>query len=55
MLGRYCLLVSGTHVDYNIVHNLLGEFLLFMGQLYVPQNLVAIILNEYHDACGYFG
>ena len=55
MLQKYWLLAHGTHADYGIAHNPTGEFLTFKGRLYVPKNLVPIILYEYHDAQGHFG
>ena len=50
VLRKYWLLARGTHPNYSIVHNSTGELLTFKGQLYVPKNLVPIILYEYHDA-----
>ena len=49
-LQKYWILACGTHADYGIVHNLMGEFLTFKGQLYVPKKLVQTILYKYHDA-----
>ena len=54
-LQKYWLLAHGTHADYGTIHNSIGEFLTFKGQLYVPKNLVPTILYEYHDAQGHFG
>ena len=55
MLQKYWLLAYTTHADYGIINNSIGEFLNFKGRLYIPKNLVLIILYEYHDAQGYFG
>ena len=44
MLQKYWRLTFSTHADYSIIHNLMGEFLTFKGQLYVPKNLVPTIL-----------
>ena len=30
-LQKYWLLAQGTHIDYSITHNLMGEFLTFKG------------------------
>ena len=54
-LCKYWLLAHSTHEDYNIVYNLIGEFLTFKGQLYIPRSLVPTIVFKYHDARGYFG
>ena len=54
-LQKYWLLSCGTHTDYGTIHNLIGEFLTFKGQLYVPKKLVPTILYEFHDARGHFG
>ena len=37
MLQKYWLLAHGTHADYGIIQNLIGEFLTFKGQLYIPK------------------
>ena len=39
-LQKYWLLARGTHADYSTIHNSMGEFLTFKGQLYVPKKLV---------------
>ena len=54
-IEKYWLLACGTHADYSIVYNSIGEFLTFKGQLYIPKNLVSIILYKHHDARGHFG
>ena len=54
-LQKYWLLARSTHPDYSIIYNSTGEFLIFKGRLYVPKNLVPIILYEYHDTRGHFG
>ena len=48
-LQKYWLLARGTHADYTIIHNSIGEFLTFKGRLYIPKNLVPTILYEYYD------
>ena len=55
ILQKYWQLAHGTHLDYGIVYNPIGEFFTFKGQLYIPKNLVQSILYEYHEAQGYFG
>ena len=55
ILQKYWLLACGTHADYSIINNLIGEFSTFKGQLYVPKSLVPTILFEYQNAQGYFG
>ena len=54
-LQKYWLLARSMQVNYSIVHNSLGKFLTFKGQLYIPKSLVPTIFYEYHDAQGYFG
>ena len=49
MLQKYWLLACSIHADYSIVHNSIGEFLKYKGQLYIPKSLVPTILFEYHD------
>ena len=44
------ILATSSHSDLSIIHNSMGKFLTFKGQLYVPRNLVPTILYEYHDA-----
>ena len=55
MLGWYWKLACNTRAHYNMEYNLLGEFFTFKVQLYVPKNLVSIILYEYKDSIGHFG
>ena len=51
-LKKYWLLACSTHADYGIIHNLIGEFFTFKGQLYLPKSLVTTIVYEYHDTQG---
>ena len=55
MLKKYWLLARGTHADYSIEDNSIGEFLTFKGWLYMPKNSAQTILYEYYDAQGHFG
>ena len=54
MLQKYWILAHSIHADYCIVHNLMGVFLTFKGQLYVLKKLVQTILYKYHNAQGHF-
>ena len=54
-LQKFWLLAHSTYIDYGIIHNSTVEFLTFKGRLYLPKNLVPIILYEYHDTRGHCG
>ena len=36
-LGKYWFLAYNIHADYNMVHNMIGKFLTFKEQLYIPR------------------
>ena len=39
-LQKYWLLARSTYADYSTINNLMGKFLTFKGQLYVPKKMV---------------
>ena len=54
-LGRYWNHAHGQHADYNVLTNVLGDFLTYKGKLYIPRSLMKTILREYYDTHGHFG